>query len=93
MQVRAVTHEEATRCAQLIRILEKGRWDLSMKDIEELQKVKGWVLDLAKSMASDLQSQEPSKAQGKPVEPAAPAMKIKSMGTIGAPKAKAKKRK
>ncbi len=71
MKVSEVIQDEGRICADLIQLLESGRWELSGKEAEKLVLVRRWVASLAQQMAKELSS--PKQEQG---------MKIKSMGQM-----------
>lgn len=80
MEVTKVTMEDGRRMADVINLLKAGRWDMSAKDMQAHTAALGWLIELAKGMASGLIGQ-PAAAQ-----PSNGGMKVTGMGPLGTEK-------
>lgn len=81
MNVNEVSNEDGRACAQLLKFLSHGKWELSGDDAEILSKTKQWVHGLAIKMANDIKS----KSNPAPVPPPvseSTGFKIKGMGPL-----------
>jgi len=90
MKLTDVSLDDGRRCAHLINLLKTGRWDLTGAEIDELVRVKQWVMLLAGAMAEQLKSKDAPPAPPAPA-PAASSFKVKAMGPLGSAKPKKKK--
>lgn len=89
MLVSQVTKEDATACAQLIRVITRARFDgMTADDAQALVSVKHWVNAVANLLAQDLKGISPAAPEGV----ANQGMKIKAMGPIGSSKPTKKKK-
>lgn len=93
MDVSKVSLEDGRACAQLIKFLNVGRWELSGSDAEVLSSTKRWVQELAMRMAEQLKA----KTEAPPTAVAPQGFRVKSIGSLpgsspkSAPKAKKSK--
>lgn len=92
MDIRNVTKEDATACAQLIRVIIRAKFDgMTAEDAQALVTVKTWVNKLATTMAADLKA-VPTVVSGASTPADGGGMKIKAMGPIGSSKPTKKKK-
>lgn len=81
MEISKITNHDGLACANLIKFLTKGRWDLSGEEAEVLMMTKKWVHDLALQMAAQLKSSK-SPTSVTSTSPSSGGFKVKAMGPI-----------
>lgn len=99
MKISEVSKIEATRMAQLIKLINLGKWDLSSADVEEFVKIKEFLTAVATSMAADLQASgiyREKETQGARVNPPAAqsseTFKVRARGRLPVSKKSAPKK-
>jgi len=88
MQVSQVSNQDGRMCAQLINLLNRGKWELSGPDIHAHAETVRWVQHVAGLMAADLKGKS---AEEKAAPAATTPMKIKKMGSLPGSSAKKSK--
>lgn len=78
MKITDVQNDDAKRCAQILKLISIGRWDLSGGDADEFVKVKAWLQSLAQAMSADLTKTKPQESS------TTAGMRVKSMGALPA---------
>jgi hypothetical protein len=85
MNISDVTLDDGRKCAQLLQLLKRGRWDLSASDVQAFNETLQWVQSLAANIAPKLRS--PAAKSPDPVAaPVAPTstegFRVKAMGPL-----------